>query len=83
MARRKVPTMVEDIGNASILLTCRRPECRHEFRKYGAWLEKNRMVPCPKCGEVIVFSDGELIKLFGDHVRHLRGVLERLRAGQG
>jgi len=77
--KSKSPQIVEDVSNANIQLRCPNSKCGHEFFKKGAWLEKNRIFGCPKCGKSIAFKDEKLTRLFSEHVKNVRDMLDRMR----
>ena len=80
MGRKEKPIqIIEDTSNANIRIICPHPQCKHEFFKKGAWLEKNRTFSCPTCKEPISFKEEELGRLFDDHIKNMRNFVTRMR----
>jgi hypothetical protein len=81
MARKdKSPRTAEDIDNMNFPITCPNPKCGEKFTKKGAWLQKNHVFGCPVCGEPVVFNEEKLLRLFSDHAKNVRDVMDRLRS---
>jgi hypothetical protein len=77
--KTKAPQVIEDVSNANIQLRCPSPDCLHQFTKKGAWLQKNNVFGCPKCGHPFAFDDKKLLRLFSEHVKNVREIVERMQ----